>query len=213
MIADAKGVITGLAAVQDGAQQPLAVGRYNELLVGSVLPRASELALRGMVFSAAVVPGTGVAPGASISTTAAFTLHNPSGSGKNLVILTGSCGYKSGTLSAGTIVWAANTLPVTTPPSGTACTVVKTLISSSTSGAVGLPTFTTTIVTPTILRPAFNLGAALASTAGIWPSLIDKVDGEFVVAPGCSISLMGVTAAESGSPLVILGMSWAEVPV
>jgi hypothetical protein len=189
------------------------VGRFNELLIGTLLPRAAELALRGVVFSASVPPGTGVAPGASISTTAAFTLHNPKGSGKNLVILSGACGYKSGTLSAGTIVWTANTVESTSPPAGTACTVVKTLISASSAGAVGLPTYTTTIVTPTILRPAFNLGAALASTAGIWPSLIDRVDGEFVVGPGCSINLMGVTAAEAGSPLVILGMSWAEVPV
>lgn len=211
MIADAKGSITGLAAVQDGAPVPLVVGRFNELLIGNLLPRAAELALRGLVFSASV-PATGVAPGTAISTTAAFTLHNPTGSGKNLVVLTGSMGYVSGTLGAGSILWTANTIPVSTAPSGTPCTVVKTLISSSTAGAVGLPTYTTTIVAPTILRPAFNLGAALASTAGIWPTLIDRVDGEFVVAPGCSINLMGLAAAGS-SPLVTLGASWAEVSV
>lgn len=212
MIADAKGSITGLSAVQDGATVPMAVGRFNETLIGTLLPRAAELALRGLVFSASVPPGTGVAPGTSISTTAAFTLHNPKGSGKNLVVLSGACGYKSGTLGAGTIVWTANTVESASPPAGTACTVVKTLISASSAGAVGLPTYTTTIVAPTILRPAFNLGAALASTAGVWPTLIDRVDGEFVVAPGCSINLMGVTDTGS-SPLVILGVSWAEVSV
>lgn len=210
MIADAKGVITGVNAVQDGAQVPLAVGRANELLTGVLMPRAAELALRGMVFSAAVPPGTGVAPGQTITTTAAFNLHNPTGSGKNLVILTGSCGYVSGTLGAGAIFWCANTVPVTSAPSGTAITVVKTLVAAG--GAVGLPTFTTTVATPTVLRPAFSLGAALASTAGIWPALIDKVDGEFVIPPGCSINFQGFAAAGS-SPLVSLGMTWAEVAV
>jgi hypothetical protein len=169
------------------------VGRFNELLIGTLLPRAAELALRGVVFSASVPPGTGVAPGASISTTAAFTLHNPKGSGKNLVILSGACGYKSGTLSAGTIVWTANTVESTSPPAGTACTVVKTLISASSAGAVGLPTYTTTIVTPTILRPAFNPGAALSSLFGDAASTLkDALDlGAALLDPETQIPSIG----------------------
>jgi hypothetical protein len=188
-----------------------AAGLYSEALVGVLLPGRTELSLRGLVYSAAVPPGTGVAPGTAISTTAAFNLHNPQGSGKLLVVLAGSCGYVSGTLGAGAIYWCCNPTPVATAPSGTAITAVKTLVNSATTGCVGLPTYTTTVAQLSVLRPAFTLGAALASTAGIWPALIDKVDGEFVVAPGCSVSLHGLAAAGS-SPLVSLGLTWAEIP-
>lgn len=205
-------VLGALSTVGAGTTVAGAANKYGEGLMSQLLPAHAAIALRENVFAAVVPPGTGVATTTTISTTAMYNLHNPSGSGKLLVILSGSLGYVSGTLGAGTVYWVANTAPVVTAPSGgTPITPVKTLVSAAASGAVALPTFGSTVVAPSILRPAFVLGAALASTAGIWPVLKDDVLGMFIVGQGCSIGFQSHAAAGS-SPLVSPGMVWAEVP-
>ena len=169
-----------------------------------------EAVRRGSVFSGGTA-ATGVAPGTAIGTTAAFSLHNPLGSGKYLVVLRASMGYVSGTLGAGVIHYLANIDTQLARPSGTAITARNVLLGSN-AAAVAMPLTTATIASPLILRPFVSLGASLATTAVQPWQIVEDVDGEFVVGPGATLSLHG-TAAAGTSPLVVFGMTWEEVSI
>lgn len=177
--------------------------------VADAQPTFAAAALEGNVFHA-MTAVTGVAPGTSVSTTSAFTLHNPAGSGVNLVILEGRMGYVSGTLGAGVVTWNANTDDDAAAPTGTAITEVNALLGGS-ANANGRALTTATVPAPTPIRPFCSLGASLATTAVQPWVAVDRVDGAIVVKPGCSISLHA-TAAAGSSPLVVFGVTWQEIP-
>lgn len=201
----------GPQVAADAAYTTIRTGRAGEVVVQDAHARHYEAVKRGNVFHAGT-GAAGTAPGTVLSTTAAFTVYNPAGSGKDLVILSAQMGYLSGTIGAGLVVYAANNNPIAAAVApGTALIPMNALL----GGAAGVGkafTAATVPATPTILRPAWSLTAILASTAvGIY-QCVDNVDGAIVVAPGCAISLEGIAAAGS-TPLVLFGMTWEEVPV
>lgn len=174
-----------------------------------------EAVARGTVFSACTA-SAGVAPGTSLSTTGAFTLHNPLGSGKNLAILTATMAIPwnvaTFTMGAGTIFLTTHAGVAVINPTGTAITVRNALLGSSAQG-VALAFTTSTITTQVPLRPFCQMGAIVEDTSALDPFIVkDQLNGEFVVPPGFGINLHGVTAAGS-SPLVVFGMTWEEIPV
>ncbi len=169
-----------------------------------------DAVLRGRCFSGGTA-ASGVAPGTSIGTTAAFSLYNPVGSGYNLHVLRASVGYISGTLGAGVIHWAANVNPAAAASTGTAIVAVNCLLGGG--SGVGRPLTTVTLpASPTILRPFVSLGASLASTAAQPWQIVEDVDSEFVIQPGCTLSLEGTTASGS-SPLLAFGITWEEFAI
>lgn len=159
-----------------------------------------------MVFSATTAV-TGVAPGTAIGTTGAFTLQNPLGSGVNLVVMLAEMAYVSGTLGAGVVNYLVNG-PATTAATGTAITPVDCSLRGQTSSARAFTT--STIVSPTLLRPFASLTASLASTAVAPWKIQDRVDGSIVIYPGANLTLHA-TAAAGTSPLVMFSMTWLEV--
>lgn len=170
--------------------------------------RFYEAVVRGTAFEACTAT-TGVAPGTAIGTTGAFTLYNPAGSGKNLVLLDISFGYVSGTLGSGQVYLAANTNPVAAAVTGTAITPTNLLL----GGAIGVgKAFTTSTlpVSPTVLRPVWILSPLLATTIFAPVTIREVMDGKYVITPGCSLSLETVGGAGT-TPLVNFGMSWEEV--
>lgn len=165
-------------------------------------------AFNGRLFHASTA-ATGVAPGTSLSTTAAFALHNPWGSGVNLAVTKVSMGYVSGTLGAGTVFAAANQTPVQTTPSGTAIVPVPAGLLAGPVPA-GKPMTTVTVVAPTILRPLWSLQASLATTAVAPWLLSEDIDGEIIVQPGTTFVMHAVAAAGT-SPVVVFGCTWEEI--
>ena len=201
----------GPQTLSDGAKALLRQGRTGELIAGLIGARYREAVLRGNVYHASV-GSAGVAPGTALGTTAAFTLYNPAGSGKNLVILQASLAYISGTLGAGAVVYAANSNPIAAAVTGTGLTEVNGLVGSGNT-PVGQAMHTATLpATPTIVRPFCSLTALLATTAVEPYTVIDDVDGALAIAPGCAVSLEAIAAAGT-TPLVLFGMTWEEVPV
>lgn len=170
-------------------------------------PELYSRARLGRIFSAETAV-TGVAPGTSIGTTAAFTLQNKSGSGVNLVLLEARMGYVSGTLGAGVVNYVYNG-PTTTQATGTAITIQNARLGGATSEAA-LAFTTATIVSPTLLRPFCSLQASLASSVTQPWQVVDKVNGGIIVPPGANLSLHG-TAAAGTSPLVVFFMLWQEI--
>lgn len=188
----------------------LGLGLWSQTLISSLLPRYADACLRGQIFSGATA-ATGVAPGTALGTTAAFTLANPAGSNKNLIVIRASCGYISGTIGAGVVWFAGNSNPAAAAVTGTAITVVRSKLSASSPGNAGLAFTTATLpAAPTPLRPWFSTTALVASTAVGFHTVSEDLNGEFVISPGCSLTFHGTTAAGS-SPLVVFGATWMEV--
>lgn len=152
---------------------------------------------------------TGVAPGTAIGTTAAFALHNPVGSEVDLVVLELYLGYISGTLGAGVVSACVNVDDDAAIPTGTAVAEINAKLGNGTQAQGRALTTATLPATPSPIRPLWNLGASLASTALAPSAAKERIDGAIVIPPGCTLSLQG-TAAAGSTPLVVLGALWKE---
>jgi hypothetical protein len=152
----------------------------------------------------------GVAPGTALSTTPPFALWNPPNSGVNLYILKTSLGYVSGTLGAGSLLYAQVTLQTTVPSTGTELVPVNTNLGRA-RGQGRAFQGSTLASTPTIIRAAFTLGAFVGGANPPVP-VADVIDGAFCVPPGAVFCMQGLAGAGT-SPLVILGCAWEEIPV
>ena len=173
--------------------------------------RFYESTYRGNTFIASTAVA-GVAPGTALSTTPPFTLYNPLGSGTNLSIVSASIGYISGTLGAGTIVYAVNNNTAQAAPTGgTSLVPINTFVGNNTLPHGKAFQGATLAVAPTILRDCVILGA-FAGAAALFPPIRDIVDGTIIIIPGASISLQGVAAAGT-TPLLTFAVTWEEIPV
>lgn len=175
--------------------------------VADAQPAYAAAALEGSVFHAETAV-TGVAPGTAIGTTAPFALHNPVGSGVNLILLEASMAYVSGTLGAGQVNYVVNLDPTAAVPTGTAIVARNAKLGGAASAARPLTTATLP-ASPSLLKPFCSLGASLATTAVQPWQIKDRIDGSIVVPPGYTVSLEG-TATAGTSPLVTFGMTWQE---
>lgn len=183
-------------------------GKQAEVITSDWHGRKYTATYNGVLYVASI-GSAGVAPGTALSTTPPLSLWNPANSGVGLEILKLTCGYLSGTLGAGLLVHLQGAQG-TKPTGGTALTAQSGQLGNSKSGAGQPFTGSTLLQNGTILRPsAIVLSAALASTAVPWPPMVEDIDGEFIVQPGNTWAIQGITAAGS-TPLVLLGVTWAE---
>jgi hypothetical protein len=200
----------GVQTLQDGAQQPPRLGHAGEIVVDDAHGRFYEAVYRGNVFSASTAVA-GVAPGTALAASAqAIILYNPAGNTKNYVLLRSAVGYVSGTLGAGSIVYGNAAQIVAT--GGTAVVPKNSLVGNAAASTATVTAAGTCTAVPTILRPAFTLGAFLATTAAVNPPLIDEIAGEFILTPGNIFVMSGVAVAGT-SPLILASLTWEEVPV
>lgn len=205
---DAEGKV-GPQVLGEGSRGSFRMSRDGSQVNQDSHARYQEAVQRGSVFIASTGVG-GVAPGTALSTTPPFILYNPPGSAVELVIWRARLGYVSGTLGGGTIVYASG-VQTTAPSAGTALTPKNAKLTAG-KATVATANQGGTITAPTILAPAFTLGAFVNTTAAVNPPLIDEVAGEFSVPPGAVFCMQGVAAAGT-SPLVMFGITWEEVPL
>lgn len=173
-------------------------------------PRAEQV-IRGLVFSGFVPPGTGVAPGTAIGTTAALGLGNPSTSGKNLVLLEIHVNYVSGTLGSGQLMLLRHTSSsgAITAITGTAVTPTNMFLPSQTASSATLVYTATVPATGIMIRSIATLTQILATSVVAPFPIIDRVDGAVVIGPGAAVSIQAIAGAGT-SPLLTLGFVWAE---
>jgi hypothetical protein len=188
---------------------PARAGKTGELVIGQAHGDLYEAASRGNVWSACTAV-SGVAPGTALGTTSAFYLHNPLNSGKNLVILSASMGYLSGTLGAGSTYLTTHSGVAVANPTGTAITPINGLLAGGSVSGVGKAFTTATVITQIALRPLLSFGPMLATSVFQPTPCNFRLDGEFIVAPGYGIGLHSIATAGT-TPLVLFGMSWEEV--
>ena len=189
-----------------GSEATPSMARSGGQLIEDYMPQNFNVSKDGLVFVACTAIA-GVAHGTSIGTAPPIYVYNPAGSGKELVILYGQMGYISGTLGAGVVAWVGSS--TSTVSSGTAIVPVKVNGFAATGSVASVATGPTLSAAPTLLRPAWNVSAQLASTAGSAWRVEDKCNGEFILQEGCGIGLQGVATAGT-SPLVVFSIGWIE---
>jgi hypothetical protein len=201
----------GPAVGNDGAKDVERMTKDYGKVVQDLHGRYYEAVYRGTVYEA-VTASTGVAPGTSLSTTAAFSLYNPISSGKNLVLIDVGLGYVSGTIGTGQTYLTANTNSNAAAVTGTAITPVNMNLASANT-AVGKPLTTATLPAAQVaIHPLWILAPFLATS--VFQPIPTRIvlDGKYIVSPGTSLNIHSVAAAGS-SPLVVFSASWEEVAV
>ena len=173
--------------------------------------RYYEQTRRGRMFVVTTAVA-GVAPGTALSTTPPMALHNLAAGSPavDLSIIQVTIGYVSGTLGAGTLVYA-QVSDAAAPAGGTVLTPIKTYLGQTENSTATGHQGSTVDATPTIIRPAFVFGAFLATTAAIVAPLVDDVDGSIIVPPGETFVVEGV-AAGGATPLILISVMWEEIP-
>lgn len=147
----------------------------------------------------------GVATSTALSTTqTGFTLTNPVGSGKNLVLLNVDCAFTTAPAAAATLVLAANVNPLAAAVTQGTPLVVRNANLGNSQQPVGLAASAATLpAAPVVVR---GLGGPVA-TGSLTPDPIhDKVDGALTLIPGTAISVNSLTTAISG----VISMTWRE---
>lgn len=147
----------------------------------------------------------GVATSTALSTTqTGFTLTNPVGSGKTLVVLQVNGALTTAPAAIATVVLAAGTFSATAVTQTTPLTVRKANLGTSGTG-VGLAASAVTLpAAPVVVR---GLGGPVATGSVSQPQISQDIDGALCVAPGCSLNINSLTTAISG----IWSMVWEEI--
>lgn len=148
----------------------------------------------------------GVATSTGLSTTqTGFTLTNPAGSGKNLVILQANVACTTAPAGAATLVWAANVNPVATAVTQTTPLTVRSAKLGESGAAAGLAASAVTLpAAPVVVRA---IGGPVAGSSISPPYIRDDVNGALVVEEGCAISINSLTTAISA----VISVTWREV--
>lgn len=198
----------GFQPQADGSFATMRMGKTGEQIVSNAHGKYYEAAMRGTMFSATIA-AAGVAPGTALSTSPAFQIYNPTGSGKLVSIKQVFVGYVSGTLGAGTLVHAQNQAQPSAPTGGTELTPVCSLLNGS-RGAARAFTGSTIAAASTLIRTSMSMGAALASSVSFPTLVMDEVDGSIVIPPGVVYCYQGIAAAGT-SPLLIISALYEEI--
>jgi hypothetical protein len=200
----------GIMSAADGTFVMPRASRTGGRVVTNTNGFYNESASRGNIFAVSTAVA-GVAPGTALSTTPPMAIWNPVNSGKNLSVLKTTLGLVSGTLGGGSLVYAVVPVQPAAPTTGTELVPQSTLLGFP-KGVGRAFQGSTVAATPAILRPAFVLGA-FVNTAATPPAIAqDILDGEIVIPPGSALVIQGVAAAGT-TPLVLIGVTWEEIPV
>lgn len=194
-----------------GGEGPMRLGRQREVIVGQAHGQYHEPASNGVLFFASNGTG-GVAPGTAFSTTPPMVIWNPPSSGVNISIGQVFLAYVSGTLGAGFMAHGLTLGQTTIPSGGTELTPQQGIL-SGVRGKARAFQGSTLVAAPTIIRPSFSMGPALATTA-VFPWLAyDEVQGAIIVPPGVCWAFQGAALGAGTSPLVSIGVQYEEIPL
>lgn len=208
MLAEGK---VGANLLGEGSSTSLSFGRVGGLRVQFAHSGIADSVMRNRVFHQST-SASGVAPGTAASTTPPSILWNPPNSGVVAAIKRVSLGYVSGTLGAGCAGAFFTPNQTSTPTTGTVLTAQNGFLGNAKPQCTSYQG-STLVATPTLLRPIWFMGPALATTAAFPMNVNENLDGEVVVPPGVAFSLQGIALGAGTSPLVVFGITWEEIPI
>ena len=193
----------------NGVNQQISLGSLGEILVSEVMGRYYTLAYNGLVFIASLSAAQALSVASATFT--GLAVGNPTGSGKNLIVL-----------DAG-VALAAAIAAVSTPRLGYAAFVVPTAGNAvgPTSGLVGAGAASVAKVgasaalaaAPVTLRALAGIEFVAAGTQGsvtaCQASAKDDIGGAIIIPPG----QMATIDALVGACSVVPWLTWAELPI
>jgi hypothetical protein len=178
---------TGATVTQD------AHGRYQEAVLQGNVYTAANTAVQALSLNSATATG--------------LVLSNPAGSGKNLVLLKVDVALASLPAGQSNLILTANTNPSAAATVHTTPITPKNCLLGGATGVGLVDSAATLPVAPTILKPITGVAATVAASTSFPPLISVDIGGEYIVAPGCTISLQCLTTAIS----VVAGFTWEEV--
>lgn len=191
----------------DGATPNLRLEKTGALVAQDAHGRYTEAVYRGSTFVASNQSAQALSTGLSTTQTG-FTLSNPIGSGKNLVVLDATIALASAPAGISDLVWAANVNPNAAAVTQTTPLVVRNALLGAAASAVGLAASTVMLpASPVVVRPVG--GGPVATGSVTTPFIRDEIAGLLMIAPGCALSLSALTTAIS----VLCSVTWEEIPV
>lgn len=194
----------GTVKMQDGSVDAARADRELNLLVQPGHSPFFEAVRRGRVFSFCAQAALSL-PAGLTNTAPVFTLHNPSGSGKLLSLLSLGFAFSAAPAAAAVLALVANFNPEqAAPTSTTAGTVRNNLLPNNAPAPAGrIYTVATLGTAPVVARVVASIVAASSITP---PYIRDSIDGQIVLAPGAYVSL-AASAAAAGFPTI----TWEEI--
>lgn len=198
----------GPVLASDGTQQQMRQTRDSAIAISDAHGRYTESVSRGNVFTAANSAVQVLTLGVAAAT--GLVLSNPAGSGKNLFILEIQAWIAAAVTAVADVALFANVNPVAAVTTHTTPLVVRPTLLGNSNTSVGLADSSATLpAAPVLLRPLFGWHWVTGGTPTAQLGVKDEVAGAVGIAPGCAVSIQGVTVAHS-----ILGsITWEELPV
>lgn len=206
----------GQTGKQTGQNLTGGFGEFSEVLITELQPRYYEQTYRGNMFNASNQAAI-TAPAALTASSVNFTLYNPLGSGKNVVLaFVDITVAQLAETTAGSyqVLLCANTAPgQAAPATVTALSPQSALLGSGIQPSAKVYSTATLAAIPTVIKPLFSITSAATISGAIANGSSDNIGGTIVVTPGNYVSVQGIGTSETTSPGLIVSMTWAEIPV
>ena len=196
-----------LVLAAGSANQITRIDRSGASIVTDAHSRYQEPTRQGSVYLASTQAGIATSVALSATQTG-FTLTNPAGSGKNLVVIDALIALTTAPAAGATLVWAANVNPVATAVVQTTPLVVRNAILGAGSTAVGLAASAVTLpASPVVVRA---IGGGVVATGSVTtPFIRDEIAGSIILAPGTALSLSSLTTSISA----VISVTWEEITI
>jgi hypothetical protein len=177
-------------------------GNYGELMFSELNGRYYEQSIRGNVFIA--VNNAAQALSVASGTYTGLSLGNPTGSGKNFVILEAIWATTIVPTAAGAVVLGY--APYVAPGGAAATGPISTVIGLGANSVAKVGSTTTFGAAPTIVRPMVGIGWSSAVGLSSF-QYKDDIGGAVIIPPGYSFCIEAITTAITG----IASFAWAEL--
>lgn len=190
--------------------------QLGELGVSEVLPRYTALTWSGQVFSVSVAAAAAItAYSGGAAGTPQIAVWNPTGSGKNLVVLSANYANVVAASAAGTATWGLYYGPTAAITAAASATYPVSQITMTPAGSVAKAFVNTALTSSTALTNVIPFGAYYWATAAggvqLTAAAPSEVPGYLMIPPGSMVALGGSAALTSATWQG--NMIWAELPI
>lgn len=203
-------MINEYRSVRDGGTKVAQGDDYGGQLVADSVAKYYNMVRRGNVFFAANSATATISVAGTAMT--GMTIHNPAGSGKNLVLLEVCIAIGAIPAAASLLVLGQAPVPAATAVTHTTPLIIynSLVVGAASSASVAKADASSTTPSLVVCR-VFGGGTPAASNTITMPPFIkDEVAGALVFAPGTVFGIATITTALLTS---MVSMTWAEEPI
>lgn len=191
---------------QVGQNLTAGFGEYSDVMVTELMARYYQNTYRGNVFYGV----NSAAQALSLTSTTTYTglaVANPTGSGKNLVLLEAIWATTIAITGVGAVILGTSATVALTTGSSSGPSGTSALIGGGSPSVAKVGASCTLGANPTFLRPLIGIDWVTGGTPHAFMQYKDEIAGSLIVSPGNQVEFASVTTANTG----VAYLSWAEV--